>query len=71
MDEPVFMCVIAKDYTKGSRIATMLKNISQLGRLMIVSMSGTTSVQIRRLIRHFVSLVSVLLQYFTRQPPLM
>ncbi|KAL5111694.1 hypothetical protein TcWFU_003086 [Taenia crassiceps] len=56
MDEPVFVCVIAKGYAKGSRIAKILKNLSQLGRLMTVSMSGTTSVQIRRLIRHFVSL---------------
>ncbi|VDK41231.1 unnamed protein product [Taenia asiatica] len=56
MDEPVFMCVIAKGYTKGSRITKMLKNLSQLGRLVVVPMSGSTSIQIRRLIRQFVSL---------------
>ncbi|VDM34022.1 unnamed protein product [Hydatigera taeniaeformis] len=56
MDEPVFVCVIAKGYTKSSRIGRMLKSLSQLGRLMVISMNGTTSVQIRRLIRHFVSL---------------
>ncbi|EUB61629.1 hypothetical protein EGR_03443 [Echinococcus granulosus] len=56
MDEPVFMCVITKVYTKGYRISKMLKNLSQLGRLMIVPMSGTNNIQIRRLIRHFVSL---------------
>ncbi|VDD76463.1 unnamed protein product [Mesocestoides corti] len=56
IDEPIFLCVVDKVQASGSRIDKMLKNLSQLGRVIVESDVGATNVQIRRLVRRFLSL---------------
>lgn len=56
LDEPIFLCVVDKAASNGSRITEMLRSISKLGRLTTINITDCRNVQIRRLIRSFTSL---------------